>query len=134
MSARDLLRSNAATLVIGLIALAVGTLAGWSDAFARVVLAPPPILRLLLSGAAFLLGIAWLLQALARLSGAPAPPLLVRGVRYVFLAVAAFAATIGWLVGQAVPVVIALVVAGIDVLETTFLLIVLATRGPDQRA
>ncbi len=134
MSARDFLRSNAATLVIGLLALAVGTVAGWSDAFARAVLAPPPILRLLLSAAAFLLGIAWLLQALERLSGDPEPPVLVRGVRYVFPAVAAFAAAIGWFVGQAVPVVIALVVAGIDVLETTFLLIVLVARGPDQRA
>ncbi len=134
MSARDFLRSNAATLAIGLLALAVGTLAGWSDVFARAVLAPPPILRLLLSAAAFLLGVAWLLQALERLSGSPEPAGLVRGVRFVFLAVAAFAAALGWLVGQAVPVVIALVIAGVDVVETTVLLVVLVARGPDRGA
>jgi hypothetical protein len=54
---------------------------------------------------------------------------LVRGVRLVFLAVAAFAAAGGWLVGHPLPFIIALVIAGVDVLETTFLLLVVAARG-----
>ena len=54
---------------------------------------------------------------------------LVRGVRYVFLAVAALCAAGGWLIGHPLPLVVALVIAGVDVLETTFLLIVVSIRG-----
>ena len=50
-------------------------------------------------------------------------------MRYVFLAVAAFAAAAGWLIGHPLPFVVALVIAGVDVLETTFLLLVVAVRG-----
>ncbi|HJP89943.1 MAG TPA: hypothetical protein VJ850_12980, partial [Candidatus Limnocylindrales bacterium] len=52
---------------------------------------------------------------------------MVRGVRLVFLAAAAFAAASGWILGQPLPLVIALVIAGVDVVETSFLLLV-ATR------
>ena len=54
--------------------------------------------------------------------------LLVRGVRYVFLAVAALSAAAGWLIGHPLPFVVALVIAGVDILETTFLLFVIAVR------
>ena len=47
---------------------------------------------------------------------------------YVFLAVAAFAAAGGWLVGHPLPFIVALVIAGVDVLETSFLLLVVAVR------
>ena len=53
---------------------------------------------------------------------------LVRGIRLVFLAVAAFAAAIGWLVGHPLPFIVALVIAGVDILETSFLLLVVALR------
>ena len=53
---------------------------------------------------------------------------LVRGVRLVFLAVAAFAAAGGWLVGHPLPFIVAMVIAGVDVLETSFLLLVVAVR------
>ena len=56
---------------------------------------------------------------------------LVRGVRFVFLGVAAFSAAAGWLVGHPLPFIIALVIAGVDILETTFLLLVVAIRGED---
>jgi hypothetical protein len=49
----------------------------------------------------------------------------------VFLAVAAFAAASGWLLGHSLPLVVALVIAGVDVLETSFLLIVVALRSRD---
>jgi hypothetical protein len=53
---------------------------------------------------------------------------MIRGVRLVFLAVAAFAAASGWLLGHPLPLVVALVIAGVDVLETSFLLIVVGLR------
>jgi len=49
---------------------------------------------------------------------------MIRGVRFAFLAVAALAAAAGWFVGQPVLLIVALVIAGVDVVETTFLLIV----------
>ena len=49
-------------------------------------------------------------------------------MRLVFLAVAAFAAAIGWLVGHPLPFIVALVIAGVDILETSFLLLVVALR------
>jgi hypothetical protein len=150
VSFRDFLRSNAVTLAVGLLALILGTLAGWSGSFASAVLSPAPLVRAILAAAAVILGIAWLAQALGRLSTSPAggldaadpeqarppapprPAVLIRAVRLVFLAVAAFAAAFGWLVGQAVPVVLALVVAGVDVVETTFLLLVVIAQGSDE--
>ena len=53
---------------------------------------------------------------------------LIRGVRYVFLAVAALSAGLGWLLGHPLPFIVALVIAGVDILETTFLLIVVSLR------
>jgi len=151
MSVRDVLRSNGATMAIGFLALVLGTLAGWSGSFASAILSPAPLVRAILAAAAFLLGIAWLAQALGRLSTPPVadqearapqsaprspghthPAVLIRAVRLAFLAVAAFAAAFGWLAGQAVPVVLALIVAGIDVVETTFLLLVVVARGSDE--
>ena len=35
----------------------------------------------------------------------------------------------GWLMGHPLPFVAALVIAGVDILETTFLLLVVALRG-----
>ena len=53
---------------------------------------------------------------------------LIRGVRLAFLAVAAFAAAAGWILASALPLVLALVIAGIDVVETSFLLLVVSAR------
>jgi len=54
---------------------------------------------------------------------------MVRGVRLAFLAVAAFAAAAGWVIGHPLPIVVALVIAGVDVVETSFLLLVVQLRG-----
>jgi hypothetical protein len=56
---------------------------------------------------------------------------LVRGVRYVFLAVAAVSSAAGWLIGHPLPFVVALIIAGVDILETTFLIVVVALRRED---
>ena len=56
---------------------------------------------------------------------------MIRGVRLAFLAVAAGAVAAGWLLGHALPFVVALIIAGIDVVETSFLLLVVRrTRDP----
>ena len=59
---------------------------------------------------------------------------MIRAVRLAFLAVAAFAAAGAWLVGQEVFLVVAAVIAGVDVIETTFLLLVARTHHGDRRA
>ena len=55
---------------------------------------------------------------------------MVRGVRLVFLAAASFTAAAGWIIGDPLPLVIALVIAGVDVIETSFLLLVATRRRP----
>ena len=57
-------------------------------------------------------------------------PTMIRAVRLAFLAVAAFAAAGAWLVGSPLLLIVALVIAGVDVLETSFLLLVARTRKP----
>jgi fatty acid desaturase len=57
---------------------------------------------------------------------------MIRGVRFAFLAVAALAAGAGWFVGQPLLLVVALVIAGVDVVETTLLLIVARTHRGDE--
>jgi hypothetical protein len=39
----------------------------------------------------------------------------------------------GWFLGSALPIVVALVIAGIDVIETTVLLLVTQVRGGDEQ-
>jgi len=54
-------------------------------------------------------------------------------VRLIFLAVAAFATGSAFLLGHPLPLVVALVIAGVDVLETSLLLLVGGrTDGPGQ--
>jgi hypothetical protein len=78
-------------------------------------------------GGSVALAVILLSRALARLAGGTTDvPGLIRGVRLVFLAVAAAAAAAGWALGDALPLVVALVIAGIDVVETSFLLFVVA--------
>jgi len=118
-------------LVLGVGALVVGTVFGWDSRLVDAVVTPPPIVRAVLVAIA-VVGGAWLLVAgLRRIGAAPRDPpasvdlpTMVRGVRLVFLAVAAFAAGACWILGHPLPIVIALLIAGVDVLETSFLLLV----------
>ncbi|HEU4572951.1 MAG TPA: hypothetical protein VFR93_09710 [Candidatus Limnocylindrales bacterium] len=127
-------------LVVGAAAIAGGTALGWDATALSSVVTPPPAIRALLVGSSFALGIVLLLSAVGRLSGFAEEPLsvrstverdiagMIRGVRLVFLAVAAFAASSGWALGHPLPLVVALVIAGVDVLETSFLLVVVGLR------
>jgi hypothetical protein len=130
-----------AWLVVGALAMAGGTALGWNADALSAVVTPPPYLRAALVGLAVAIGLVLLLGALNRLAGDPdetervragEPPrdiaAMIRGVRFVFLAVAAFAAASGWLLGHPLPLVVALVIAGVDILETSFLLIVVGLR------
>ncbi len=139
-------RRRIAWLVAGGLALVGGTLLGWNSAFLEALATPPALIRAALVAGAVVLGLWLLVEAMRRLdasrghasdpaSGAPSGEIstrdlagLVRGIRLVFLAVAAFAAAIGWLVGHPLPFIVALVIAGVDILETSFLLLVVALR------
>jgi hypothetical protein len=134
-------RGRLAWLGFGALALVGGTALGWNSALLDAIARPPALVRAALVAGAVVLALWLLARAISRLEasrGIPSARMtsadlagLVRGVRYVFLAVAALSAASGWLVGHPLPFVIALVIAGVDVLETTFLLLVVALRRDD---
>lgn len=115
-------------LGLGLAALVVGTAFGWNAGLLQTLVTPPTLVRAALVGLAAWLGIEMLRRALIGLTNGDDLRTLVRGVRYIFLAVAALAAGAGWLLGSALPLIAALLIAGVDVVETSFLLIVAGTR------
>jgi hypothetical protein len=139
--------SRIAWLLAGAAAIAAGTALGWNATALESVVSPPPLIRAALVGGTFALGVVLLLTALNRLAAEPDDlevvrartgllgerdvAGMIRAVRLVFLAVAAFAAASGWLIGHPLPLVVALVIAGVDVLETSFLLVVVALRSRD---
>ena len=116
-------------LLVGTLTVGLATQAGQDPRLVSAVAAPPPFARLLLTVAAALVGASLVLRAAHRLAAGPDAAGLVRGVRLVFLAVGAFAAAGGWLIGSPMPIVVALVIGGVDVVETSCLLLVTAVRG-----
>lgn len=129
-------------LLAGIVAVAVAMVAGLAPDLLELIARPPAIVRAALAGASIVLGGRLLLSAVRRIdasvrheTGEPARisdadlGVLVRGVRLVFLSAAALTAAAGWILAEPLPLVIALVIAGVDVLETSFLLLV-ATRRP----
>jgi hypothetical protein len=131
-------RGRLVWLIAGSAALLGGTLLGWNGELLTALARPAQILRAAFTAVAVLAALWCIVEAVRRLEAgrhlaaeqATARDLasLVRGVRYVFLAVAALSAAAGWLVGHPLPFVVALIIAGVDILETTFLLIVVALR------
>ena len=121
-------------LLAGVLVLALGTALGWSWRLLEVIVMPPPLIRAMLVGGAVILAVVLFGGALRRLAGdGPAPepdwPSMVRGIRLAFLGVAALAAGAGWMLGHPLPIVVALVIAGVDVVETSFLVVVARARG-----
>lgn len=124
-------------LLVGIGALVLGTAAGRDAALLRTIVAPLPMVRVGLVGGAVMLGL-WLLgQAVERIgrAGSVEDPedgidigVMLRGIRLVFLALASFAAAGGWLLAEPLPLIVAAVIAGVDVVETSFLLLALAVR------
>jgi uncharacterized membrane protein (DUF485 family) len=124
---RDRPRVGAAVaIVLGTLAVAAATVVGWNEGWLDTVVAPPLVVRAAIVGGSVALG-AWLLaQSARRMAAAGTTDVrgLIRAVRLAFLAVAALAAAAGWLLAHPLPLVIAAVIAGIDVIETSFLLFV----------
>jgi hypothetical protein len=121
--------------VLGLVAVVVATVVGWNAGWLDAIVDPPPIVRAFLVGLGVAAGVMLLTRSIARMSASgdaagrePDVPGLIRGVRLAFLAVAAFAAAAGWALAHPLPLIIAAVIAGIDVIETSFLLLVVG-RG-----
>jgi amino acid transporter len=121
-----------AVVALGLGALAVigATMVGWNEGVLDVLVTPPPLIRAGLVGGGVALGVVLLTRSVGRLAeaGERDVPGLIRAVRLAFLAVAAFAAAAGWAIGHPLPLVIAAVIAGIDVIETSFLLLIVGRR------
>ncbi len=134
----------ALVLLAGIAAVLLAMAAGLAPGLLGAIAGPPPIVRAALAGAAIVLG-AWLLLGATRridasvrrgVAGEPGRipdadlRTMIRGVRLVFLAAASFTAAVGWLLAEPLPLVIALVIAGVDIVETSFLLLVATARRP----
>ena len=116
--------------MLGILAVAAATVVGWNGGVLDALVEPPPLVRAALVGVAVALG-AWLLAQSTRrmaIAGTSDVRGLIRAVRLAFLAVAALAAGAGWLLAHPLPLVVAAVIAGIDVIETSFLLLVVGRR------
>jgi hypothetical protein len=124
----------AAGLALGAGALAVvgGTALGFEPTLLEAAVHPPAIARAALIGGSVAFGAVLLSRSLmAMAAGDEDIRVLIRGVRLAFLAVAAFAAAAGWAIGHPLPLIVALVIAGIDVVETSFMLLVVGGTQPD---
>lgn len=119
----------------GLLAVVAGTVLGLAPAFLEAVVHPPAIVRAALIGGSVAIGVVLLTRSLAAMSAGEADiRRLIRGVRLAFLAIAAFAAAAGWAAGSPLPLLVALVIAGIDVVETSFMLLVVGGPPADPGA
>ena len=103
---------------------------GWNEGWLDAIVTPPPLIRAGLVGGSVALGLWLLARSLGRMAdaGTVDVPGLIRAVRLAFLAVAALAAAAGWALGHPLPLIVAAVIAGVDVIETSFLLLVVG-RG-----
>jgi hypothetical protein len=124
-------------LVAGAVVIVAGTALGWDAGLLDRLVTLPAIVRAVLVAGAVVLAVALLREALLRLersadgalgAGEHDVPGMVRGIRFVFLAVAAGCAAAAWLIAHPLPLLVALIVAGVDVLETSFLLLVVTVR------
>jgi hypothetical protein len=107
------------------VAVVGATLVGSSAGALEAIVTPPPLVRAALVGGSAALAVVLFSQALVRLgAGREDVRGLIRGVRLVFLALAAVAAAAGWALGHPLPLIVAAVIAGVDVIETSFLLLV----------
>ncbi|HLQ48936.1 MAG TPA: hypothetical protein VK233_08175 [Candidatus Dormibacteraeota bacterium] len=125
-----------AALTLGIGAVVAGTVIGGFEPVLAAIVSPPILVRAALVGLSAVVALVLLGRALTAMGGGDAPDrdmaTMIRGVRFAFLAVAALAAAAGWFVGQPLLLVVGLVIAGVDVVETTLLLIVARTHREDE--
>jgi hypothetical protein len=135
------LLSGLAVIAVGLAAVVGATVLATGE-HADAIESWPPLLRALLVGLSVAIGLALLARAVAMLAAAQPPDAasdpntrdirgMIRAVRLAFLAIAAFAAAGAFLVGHPLLLVVAAVIAGVDVIETSFLLLVARTHHGD---
>src|SRR5262245_20410402 len=124
-------------LLVGVVAVVALSVPGVAADAIGAIAGPPALVRAFLAGVAVVGGLALLRRALLLIEatrtasdGLTARELatMVRGIRFAFLAAAAFAAAAGWIAGDPLPIVIGLVIAGVDLAETSFLLLVALGR------
>ena len=117
-------------LALGALAIVAATVLGADAGVLERVVTPPPLIRAALVGGAVALGLVLFARSIGRLaeSGTDDVPGLIRAVRLAFLGVAAWSAAAGWALGHPLPLIVAAVIAGVDVLETSFLLLVVGRR------
>jgi hypothetical protein len=116
-------------LALGLGAIVAAMAAGGVGPM-ELLLQPPRIVGVMLGAAAALIALVVVLRATEQMRTSQGDPReLIRAVRLLFLAVGVGAVSARWFIGSPVPIVAGLVIIGIDVLETTFLLLVTAARG-----
>jgi hypothetical protein len=131
-------------LLVGGLAVIGGLAAVGSAELLAGIVSPPPVVRAALVGAmtvvALWLGRASLERFRAAGVGRPGadlgeadPVVMLRGIRLAFLSLAAISAAAGWLVGHPLPLVVAAIIAAVDVVETSFLLLVVTVRGGAER-
>lgn len=117
--------ATSAAAAMGVAAVVVAMLAGGDGALIDRLVQPPAIVRAALVGVATAIAVILLSRGLGRLAGGASDVAgMVRGVRLAFLALAAASAGAGWALGDPLPLVVALVIAGIDIVETSLLLLV----------
>jgi hypothetical protein len=123
-------RGATIALGLGLLAVVLATVLGSVPGVLDALVTPPVIVRVFLVGVAVAVGVTLLSRSLARMTeaGTEDVPGLIRAVRLAFLAVAAFAASAGWALAHPLPLIVAGVIAGIDVIETSLLLLVVGRR------
>jgi hypothetical protein len=128
-------------LLAGLSMVGIAMAAGLFEGALQSIARPTLFWRAGFAGFALVLGGALLLGAIARIGGSIDEDRradgevsnadlgsMIRAVRLVFLSAASFTAAGGWLLGDPLPLVIALVIAGVDIVETSFLLLVVGRR------
>ena len=124
-------RATVLALFAGALAVVIATLAGGDNALLGTLVRPPIAIRAALVGVSVTIAVILLTRGLARLAGGTTDVAgMVRGVRLAFLALAAAAAGAGWALGDPLPLVVALVIAGIDVIETSVILLVVLRHRP----
>ena len=113
-------------LAFGALAIVGATVLGASTEALEVIVTPPPLVRAFLVGGGAALGLVLFGRSIGRLaeSGTEDVPGLIRALRLAFLGVAAWSAAAGWALGHPLPLIVAAVIAGVDVVETSFLLLV----------
>jgi len=133
-----------APLLAGIVLVGLGSIVAANSQLAESVVRGHALVRAVFTGVVAMAGLSLLALAVSRMSidaeaadeqarGTRSFADMIRGIRLAFLAVASFAAASAFVLGSVLPLVIALVIAGVDVAETALLLLVARMQRDDER-